>query len=201
MKRITGIISVLLCAIIACTAPDLYAQFPGGGRPGAGGGRPFGGPPGGATQGPRPAADGNVVELIDFRLGLLEEDLKLANPQLKAWETCAERVRALAADIARERAPSQALAPPTAMQQMTRAVDIARNRLTALEEIAGAAQRLYDVLTPDQKMLADSRFPTILPLLAGIASQGSALDAGERPGAQDGGFGGLPRGGERRGRQ
>lgn len=57
-----------------------------------------------------------------------------------------------------------------ALQQLDRAVDVARNRLTALEDIASAAKTLYGSLTPQQKSLADSRFTTIIPLTDGSAA-------------------------------
>ena len=198
MKIFRGLISGLLAAAVAFTAPELLAQFPGG-KSGSSGRMRGGAPPGG-IQAPRPSADSNIVELVEFRLNLLEEDLRLKANQQKSWDPYAERVRALAADIARERTPSQSIAPPTAMQQVNRAVDIARNRLTALEDIGAATQALYDGLSPEQKMLADSRFPTIIPLIAGNAPQGGAPEAtGRSRPPPDSGFG-PPRGGERDGR-
>jgi hypothetical protein len=195
MNIIRGVISGLLAAAIAFTAPDLLAQFSGG-KSGSSG-RTRGGAPSSGIQAPRPSSDGNIVELVEFRLNLLEEDLRLTANQQKLWAPYAERVRALAADIARERAPSQSIAPPTAMQQVNRAVDIARNRLTALEDVGAAAKTLYDGLSPEQKMLADSRFVTIIPLIAGNAPQGSAPEAtGRSRPPPDSGFG-PPRGGER----
>jgi hypothetical protein len=144
MNITKAIIGGVLAVVVACTAPDLLAQFPGG-KPGGMGGRTRGGTPSSSGfQAPRPASDGNVTVLIEYRLGLLEEDLKLTPTLLKSWEPYAERVRAMAADVMRERAPAQSLAPPTAMQQMNRTVDVARNRLTALEDVAAAAKTLYD---------------------------------------------------------
>ena len=190
------LLSGVLAAALVVAAPELLAQFPGGGKPGGMGGRSRGGsPPSGGIQAPRPGGDGNTFELVEFRLDMLEEDLKLTPNQMKIWDAYAERVRAMATDIVRDRAPAQSIASPTAMQQMNRAVDTARNRLAALEDIATAAKTFYDVLTPEQKMLADSRFATILPLIAGGPQQNSARGTAEP--APDGAFGKRQRDGAR----
>lgn len=197
MNLLRGIVSGLLAATVAFSAPDLLAQFPGG-KSGSSG-RMRGGAAAGGIQAPRPSADGSIVELVEFRLNLLEEDLRLTATQQRLWDPYAERVRALAADIARERTPSTSIAPPTAMQQMNRAIDIARNRLTALEDVGAAAKVFYDGLSPEQKMLADSRFATIIQPITGSAPQGGAPEAAgrsQRP--PDSGF--SPRGSERNGR-
>jgi hypothetical protein len=80
------------------------------------------------------------------------------------------------------------------MQQMNRAVDRARNRLTALEDVSAAAKVLYEILGPEQKMLVDARFPTIVPLIAGGAQQNVAPVPPDRAGQPaDSAFGGRPR--------
>ena len=190
MNIARGIIGFLFAAAVTLTAPDLLAQF--GGKSDSSG-RSRGRAPSGGIQAPRPSSDGNIAELIEFRLNLLEEDLRLTDYQQKSWVPFAERVRALAADIARERAPSQSFAPPTAMQQMNRTVDIARNRLTALEDVGGVARTFYDGLSPAQKMLVDTRFASIIAPLSGNAPE----VAGKSQQQPDGGLS-PPRGGERR---
>ena len=168
---------------------EVLAQFPGGGatRGSRSGGRGESGR--GTIQPPRPSNSGDAAELIEFRLGMLEEDLKMSSAQLRLWEPYAERLRAAAADIVRERTPAQTIGTPNAMQQMNRTVDAARNRLTALEDVAVAAKALYDVLGPEQKMLLDARSPSILPLLTGANPQAAAPETGgRRPSRDDGGF-------------
>jgi hypothetical protein len=186
-RRITGGTLILLTAVF-CTS-DLLAQFPGGTRSDN---RGRGDSGRGTVQAPRPPNSGDTVELIEFRLGMLEEDLKLSPAQLKAWEPYAERVRDIAEDISRERVPAQSLAQPTAMQQMNRAVDRVRNRLTALEDVATSAKALYEILGPEQKMLVDARFPTIVPLIAGVPQSVPSAPA-DRSGQPSGAFGGRPR--------
>ena len=48
-----------------------------------------------------------------------------------------------------------------------RAVDSARNRLTALEDIAAAAKALYAGFTPSQQSVADPTLATIVTLVTG----------------------------------
>ena len=48
------------------------------------------------------------------------------------------------------------------------------------EDIAGSAKVFYEGLLPEQKLLADSRFATIMPLIAGTAVVGTP-PATEKP--------------------
>ena len=97
---------------------------------------------------------------------LLEESLKLAPEQKNDWQNFAEKARAYAADIARERAqnavPTVSVLQPTALQHVSRAVDATRNHVTALEEIESATKSLFQSLNPTQKAIADMRIPTIV---------------------------------------
>jgi len=150
---------------------ELQAQFPGGGS----GGRGSRGAPGeagrGAIQTPRPTSAGDIVELIEFRLGMLEEDLRLTPGQTRDWDTYARRVHAAAEDLVRTRPTAQSIALPTAQQQINHAVDSARNRLTALEDVAAASKVFYDTLGNEQKMLFDSRANSIVSVIAGGTAQ------------------------------
>ncbi len=105
-------------------------------------------------------------EQIEYRLVLLEESLKLAPEQKNDWQNFAEKARAYAADIARERAqnaaPTVSVLQPTALQHVSRAVDVTRNHLTALEEVESATKTLIQSLNPTQKAIADMRIPTIV---------------------------------------
>jgi hypothetical protein len=66
------------------------------------------------------------------------------------------------------------------LARIDQTVDVARNRLTALEDIASAAKALYARLTPEQQSLADARLATTLPTTT-VAGFGGAPDAGGRP--------------------
>ena len=182
---------VLATLMLFFLAAEAFAQFPGGGMGGSRGGRSGASRESGrgTIQAPRQSNSGDAAELIEFRLGMLEEDLKMSPAQLRLWEPYAERMRAAVADIVRERAPTQSIGAPNAMQQMNRSVDQARNRLTALEDVAVAAKAFYEVLSPEQKMLLDARSPSILPLLSGGSTQAPPPDGGgRRPPREEGGF-------------
>jgi len=177
----------LLAAITACAAPDLLAQFPpgGGGFPGGGmrGGRHH---PDSSGKDKRPAIQENAADLVEYRLELLQEDLKLAPGQENAWVAYADKVRALTSDLLRERSRARTTDKQTnALQQMDHAVDVARDRLTALEDIAAAAKVLYASLNPEQKMLTDSRFTTIVPLIEGSAPAGAGYGMTQQKNARN----------------
>lgn len=188
-KPVLGFMLALAMAIVFTS--EVLAQFPGGGMGGSRGSRSGGGRESGrgTIQAPRPTTSGDPAELIEFRLGMLEEDLKMSPAQLRLWEPYAERMRAAVADVVRERAPAQSIAAPNALQQMNRTLDQARNRLTALEDVAVAAKAFYDVLSPEQKMLLDARSPSILPLLSGGSTQAAPPEGGGRrpPSREEGG--------------
>jgi hypothetical protein len=119
-------------------------------------------------------------EQTEFRLTLLEEDLHLQPAQLASWDSFAGKVRAYASDLVRAR--TRAMTTPasggttTGIQMIEQAADAARNRATALDDVAGAAKNLYAGLTPDQKMLADVRIATIIaPRPAAVPAAASNL--------------------------
>jgi hypothetical protein len=157
----------LLAAITALSAPQSMAQFRGG-IPGGGGMR-GGGRDGAAdpTKNQRPALQQNTPAQTEVIMHELHEDLKLTPAQQPVWQAYADKLQALVSDLARERSRAQAAAQSreqlNALQQLDRTLDTARNRLTALEDIAAAAKTLYESLTPEQKSIADSRLATIIP--------------------------------------
>ena len=105
-------------------------------------------------------------EQIEYRLVLLEESLKLESQQQSNWQNFAEKARAYAADMARERAqnavPPASVLQPTALQHVGHRVDAMRNHLTALEDVEAATKALFQSLSPTQKAIADMRIPTII---------------------------------------
>ena len=154
------------------SAADTYAQF-GGGTDGIfGGGQRAGrGTVRGRDRPDRPvrplAQDDESSQQIDYRLTLLQEDLHLTPGQEAPWQRFANRVRAYAGDLARERAraatPGTSIETPmSGIQHLERAAETAHNRATAIEEIAAAAKALYAALSDDQKRLADVRIATIV---------------------------------------
>jgi len=190
VKATRTAILLLLAGITALSAPPLMAQFRGGfpGGGGSGGGmRGGGGGRDGAAdsaRNQRPARQQNTPGETEVIMHELYEDLKLTPAQQPAWQSYADKVQALASDLARERsraqAGAQAGAKLNALQQIDRTLDTARNRLTGLEDIAAAAKTLYDSLTPEQKSVADSRLAKIIPSSAAERSANSPEQAGRR---------------------
>ena len=178
--RLENVLLACLIALVTALAPvESPAQF-GGGFPGGGtrGGRQR--PDSGAKE-QRPPMQDNSPEQVEDRLGLLEEDLHLTADQRSAWQSYADKVNALAADIGRDRERgSLANGQMSALQQIDRAVDIARNRLTALEDIAATAKALYGNLNPQQKSVADPRLVTIVSAIVN-GGTGAASNRSGRP--------------------
>jgi len=168
-------VTVFVLAVLAST--QSHAQF-GGGRRGEGG---PGGPGGGFPQQERGDSFQNALAQ-DFQTHLdhLKEALKITPEQEAAWQAYEDRLRALMADMS-----TRPAAPPenqTALQKIDRTVDIARDRLTAMEDIAVAAKALYAKLSSEQKTVADKRLAGTLPQ---FYSEGGPVRGG-MPGA--GGF-------------
>lgn len=161
--------------------PDVYAQF-GGGMGGGMGGR------GGSHQGERGKGCGEKPdtpqspmgqqpqamshEQLEYRLGTLQVDLHLTTEQTALWQAFADRVLAFEGDLTRQRSRATPVnasalgAPGSAIKPIATAVDQARNRLTALEDIEAASRAMYQILQADQKTMADVRMAEFLtPLL------------------------------------
>ena len=146
-------------ALMLAAATPAFAQF---------GGRRRGAPmdKGSETE-PR-------VNMLEATVEELRQDLKLTAEQEPIWQSYVDKVRALAGDVTRER--SRRPAPGSVPQQIDRVVDAARNRLTALEEVADSAKALYAKLTPEQQPAADPRLANLMamPLAANDAPRGRA---------------------------
>ena len=84
--------------------------------------------------------------------------LKLTPEQTPLFETYQAKVLALL-DSGGATPASQDSAP----QQIDLKVDATRHRVTALEDIAQAAKKLYEVLTEEQKKIADQMLPGTVP--------------------------------------
>jgi len=167
---------------IALAAP-VAAQYPGGGSGGTG--------RSGSGQGRPPSTDSrdaamrapSGAELLQIQIGELDEDLKLAPDQRRAWSAYVDRLQRLGSDIARNR---NAMRFPSgnASQQFDFLADALRNRLTAFEDVADAGKALYAVLTPEQRDVADRR----LARIAVTVIEGAATIAGPPTGDATPGF-------------
>jgi hypothetical protein len=142
---------LLLGVAAAVPAGISFAQFKGG----KGGDMRGGKPPGGGRD---------PVAVLEITLHELGEDLKLRPEQEPLFDAYVERIRALAGDVARERAPRRVPAGLTMLQLIDRNVDGARNRLAALEDIALAAKALWVTLSEGQQRAADPRLATLMLL-------------------------------------
>jgi periplasmic protein CpxP/Spy len=112
------------------------------------------------------------VSSIEVTLHEFHEDLKLGAAQEAAWDAYVGRIRALAKDIARERAQREK-AQINVLARIDRIVDMARDRLTAVEDIALAAKALYAELTPEQQQLADPRLANLIALPLAVSAPGA----------------------------
>ena len=160
-SRTSHIATLTLIVVCSLAATDSNAQF--GGRGSRGGNRDQS--TGQSNRNvPQPRPDYESYEQIEYRLSLLEDDLRLQPGQRGPWDAFAAKERAYASDSARARARG-ATAAATAggdLRHIDLATDAARNRVTALEDIAAASKALYAGLNPNQVTLADLRIPTIV---------------------------------------
>jgi hypothetical protein len=149
---------------------DAQAQMGGMGGGMGGMGRGRGGGEGSRGQESRAKAplatpDPDSFEQVDYRLSLLEDALKLKDDQLAPWRAFQAKTRDYAQDVVRERGREAMSVSATQMRGLPhigQAVDAARNRLAALEDVEGAARVLYAVLSPAQQAVADVGIPAIV---------------------------------------
>ena len=165
----SSFIAFVIGIAAASTALESIAQF-GGGAPG-GGMRGNRGRPDSQSREQRLPVQDNSPEQVEDRLGMLEEDLHLSPGQRAAWQAYSDKVVALATDVGRDRTRGALGASSmSSLRQIDPAVDMARNRLTALEDIAAAAKTLYGSLTPQQQSVADPRLANIVSAIASPAA-------------------------------
>jgi hypothetical protein len=169
-----------LALAMALPALDASAQFGGGMRGGRGGS--VGADRQRANKDPNPAARASTADQVEILLQELQEDLHLIPDQQGAWQSYADKVRAMASDVARERGRAQANAQLNSTQRIDHAVDVARNRLAALEDIAAAAKMLYAGLVPQQQTVADARLAAVVSAAAGEAPPAGAAQRTARQG-------------------
>jgi hypothetical protein len=140
----------------------------------------------------------SVVDQLQIQLQTTADALKLTPRQLPLWDAYQERVSALMADQLRIR--SYERANQTALQLIDDKVNTVRHRLTAMEDIAEAARKLYTALDAEQKKVADQRLAQTVPALYSglVGSSGGHSGSSERRGGGEmGGRGGGMRGGMR----
>jgi hypothetical protein len=164
----------LLLPVALMLAFAVSAQTPGGPGPkagGKGGGGSFTRPGDDRVAGP------NMAELVTMRIGQLEEDLNLRPDQLGAWKVYRDRVMQMLDDQRRAMRTATAYfaTETSAPKRLDALADVARNRLTAVEDIVDAGKALYASLTPEQRTLADRRLALPLATLSGADTGADAL--------------------------
>lgn len=180
MKPYISALATCLVLSSALLVPDVYAQFSGGSGGMGGGGRHGSGErPRGCDTAEKPdPAKGPAGpqaplsrEQLEYHLGTLQVDLRLTPEQTTAWQTFSDRILALQADMERQRGRNASAVAVSAasvggIKPIANAVDAARNRLTALEDIESTGRALYQTLQPEQKALANLRMASfVTPLL------------------------------------
>jgi len=161
-------------ALLAAVPAVAYAQMGGrrrGGENGAKGG--------GRAGGPEPQINAMESALHEF-----EEDLKLTGAQQNAWTAYAEGLRALQKDVARERAPRGAEMQLELPKRLDRVADVARDRLTAVEDIVDSAKALFKLLSPEQQAVADPRLANLIGLSFGATCAPAAARPPQKPAPQ-----------------
>lgn len=185
MNRARFATGTLLVVAALLAAGGASAQIGGGG----GGGAPRGTSPGSTgpdtshlprpkpLNTPEPVAPMTVQAAVQFRLELLEEDLRIRPEQQKAWLNYRDRVLRLAEDAQRS-ARTALTGDMSAPQRLERLGDIARDRLTAIEDIVDAGKQLYAVLAPGQQGVADRRLAVPVMALVGVEPNSAAARTG-----------------------
>jgi hypothetical protein len=156
-----------MLALLAVAPAVAFAQMGGKRRGGGDKGGAGGGKGGGAPQ----------INQLEATLGEFETDLNLTADQQKAWNGYADGIRALQRDIARDRAPRASDAQLDLVKRLDRAADVARDRLTAVEDIIDSAKGLLKTLTLEQHTMADPRLASLI----GMSFGETACASGARP--------------------
>ena len=102
-----------------------------------------------------------LASIVETRLAELRSELAvIESSQRPAWDRYFQCVLRLLDDITRVNdttLPSEMSAP----QRLEQVADVARNRLTATEDMVDAGKALYTVLTPVQRAVADRRMADV----------------------------------------
>ena len=177
---------IIAAGLAIATESSSFAQISGRGLGGLFGGsrNPRGNTQNNPNNPSRPVADS--YEQTEHRLALMEMDLQLTPQQKETWQAFANKVRAYASDISRERAragiPPPEGTPIGGLQHIDLVADRARIRLNELEDIRTAANALYATFSPDQKKIADARMISLVTPPSGMTGgEGTSNFSGYRP--------------------
>lgn len=125
---------------------------------------------GGGRRARKPQAE--ATPSLEITLHELHEDLKLRPDQEPLFDAYADKVRAFAQDVSRERQRQKTAGTTRAsvIERIDRVLDTMRNRLTAEEDIAQAAKTLYARLDSGQQLAADPRLASVMLMPLGGAT-------------------------------
>ena len=131
----------------------------GGMGPGMMGGGPGWGGMGPGMMGPGPwgmqGADPAVV--LEPRLAAMKAQLKITAEQENAWQAYAAQMKARFESMQAWMATMHSGAPATAAERIELHAGMLKQRAESAEATSKAFKGLYDVLTPEQRALADQR--------------------------------------------
>ena len=129
------------------------------------GGRRGGGDRDRARSDPAPRDEVTTMSANDqvrMQLSSVRSGLKLTPEQASVWQDYENKVVYLLDDLSRGVNQPQG---GNALKQIDSRIDVVRNRLTAMEDIAEAANKLYASLSDEQKAMADRTLAGTLPAL------------------------------------
>ena len=160
MRRLFLVRFAILNMALLLACGQAGAQFGGSHRGGRGGSNDAGqkGDKGAAAEATRM----NANDQVRMQLTHVRTALKLSPEQAPAWQAFEERVLSLLDDLGRG---TSFPAGEGALKQIDQRVDLVRNRLAALEDIADAAKKLYAGLSAEQRETADRTLPGTVPAL------------------------------------
>lgn len=150
MKRSHKVVLGLV-AVLGLGTAAAYAHNAGGGPCGGGPAAMAPGKMGGRMM------PGNPVAHLERRLSNFKQALKISPEQETAWQAFAGEVERQAASM---QAPHREMgpAPQAAPDRMSQRTEFMKQRLAGMENVSEAFKKLYSVLTPEQKAIADSHF-------------------------------------------
>lgn len=165
--------------------PGMMGSGPGGGSgmmgsgmmgsgPGGGAGMMGSGPGGGqgmmgaaAEHGRGAGAGFSPAAMVEGRLAALKTELKITANQESAWQAFATKAKQQVESMHAQRTQASA-ATQTAPERLAQRAEFAKQRAANVEAMSAAVKDLYDVLTPEQKAIADQRlaFAGMGPMMA-----------------------------------
>ncbi len=113
--------------------------------------------PRGQGMGPGQANCGDPAAALDSRLAAVKDELKITAEQDAAWQAYAAQAKSGVEGMRAFRSTMYASPPATATERLERHEAMLQQRLALSQERTKAVKALYEVLTPEQRALADQR--------------------------------------------